>query len=349
MRIIIVFLLLAFMTLPAKADKFVPQRLILVATSPDAKQAKVGIHRARLDQEVMLYAVALGKLDGKPVVVSKAPYLIIDGKKVKKIIKPEKLNTNLQLKWYKVQPTGYFYNNTWGGFHWSEINYQEFVWQEWGSSWSKKADAHPLAPYRDVNAGAGTMAYKVSLRAGDTVLSSPGKESLDRGGLSEKVIRIAFRADDSFIGYLGELFNTPYIWGSAGIPPKVHQAERLIGSDCADFVVYGARRMGKNLRYRSSWHLVEMARTIAAAVKVDAKGRFVDSQGKPLVIAKNKINVGDLLLFKGHVGALCEDRKPVGILDTNDIMIHTYWAPPAKEAISDTAYSNSAVKVLRWK
>ena len=296
----------------------------VVATSPEAKQACGGIHRAKPGETVTLYAL----LDGK-------------------IARPE-THPDIQLRWYKVEPTGDSYNNTAGGFHWDVIEYREHPLGPWGKKYQMPADAHPVG-YPDTHDGLGTMAFKVAVKIGDKVYSSPGKESIFRGGLSDKVIRVAFRRDDTFLGYLTELFNTPYIWGSAGHPPKKHQAERLIGSDCADFVVYGVRRTGKNVPYRGSWHLPLSAETIVKADRIDSNGRYIQKNGKTIPIGKNGVHPGDLLLFPGHVGALVEDRKPQGVLDINDVMIHTFWAPPTEEPISKTAYANSAVRVLRWK
>jgi hypothetical protein len=296
----------------------------VVATSPEAKNPRGGIHRAKHDEAVMLYAL----LDGE-------------------VVKPE-THPDIQLRWYKVEPKGDSYNNTAGGFHWDVIEYQEHPMGPWGQKWRMPADAHPVG-YSDTHEGLGTMAFKVTVKIGGKVYSSPGKESIFRGGLSDKVIRVAFRRDDTFLGYLTELFNTPYIWGSAGHPPKKHQAERLIGSDCADFVVYGVRRTGKNVPYRGSWHLPLSADTLYRAEKTDKNGRYLQKNGKPIPIGDDGVHLGDLLLFPGHVGALMEDRKPEGVLDINDVMIHTFWAPPAEEPISKTAYADSAVRVLRWK
>lgn len=310
---------LFLLALPAAA-----QKVHIVATSPEAQQARGGIHRAKHGEAVTLYAV-------------------VDDE----IVRPD-THPDIQLRWYKVEPKGDSYNNTAGGFHWDLIEYQEHPLGPWGKSWQMPADAHPVN-YPDTHDGLGTMAFKVAVKIGGRILSSPGKESVFRGGLSDEVLRVAFRRDDSFPGYLTELFNTPYIWGSAGHPPETHQAERLIGSDCADFVVYGARRAGKNIPYRGSWHLPESADTIVKADQTDSQGRYLQKDGKPVVIGKAGVHIGDLLLFAGHVGALVEDRKPRGVLDTNDIMIHTFWAPPTEEAISRTAYADAAVRVLRWK
>lgn len=327
---------------------FVP-RAARVVVAGASGPARGGIHRARLDQELWLYAVVEGERQGRRVVVTAAPALILDGRRVpsRRIVPPGEV-AGLELRWYKVEPTGDSYDNTRGGFHWDPISYREHPLGSWGAPWRRKADTRPEG-YPDTHGGAGTMAYKVAARAGPVVAASPGKESIWRGGLSDAVPRVALRRDDTFVGRLTELFNTPYIWGSAGIPPAVHQAERLIGSDCADFVVYGARRMGKKLRYRATWHLGEVADTVARAEKVDEQGRFLRADGSTVAVGDGGVRVGDLLLFPRHVGALAQDRPPLGVLDTNDVMIHTYWAPPTEQPISRTAYADAPVQVLRWK
>lgn len=315
---------LLFIFLFVLARPCAAQVVRVVATSPEAEQARGGIHRAKLGESVTLHAM-------------------VDGK----IVRPG-THPGIQLRWYKVEPKGDSYNNTEGGFHWDPIEYQEHPMGPWGRKWQMPADSHP-AGYPDTHGGLGTMGFKVEVKIGDKVLSSPGKESIFRGGLSDKVLRVAFRRDDTFLGYLTELFNTPYIWGSAGYPPAKHQAERLIGSDCADFVVYGVRRAGKNVPYRGSWHLPESADTLYTAEKTDSRGRYLQKNGNTIPVGKDGARPGDLLLFPGHVGALSEDRKPEGVLDINDVMIHTFWAPPTEEPISKTAYADSAVRVLRWK
>ncbi len=329
---------------------FHPVSVKIVMAKEGEKLAKGGILRARLGEKILMYAVVEGTMGARHVVVSSAPSILQKGRVLpsEKIVRQESIH-GLELKWYKVQAIGESYNNTAGGFHWDKIDYEEFPISHWGTNWHVLADAHPLPPYSDENKGAGTMAFMLRVRQAGKILSSPGKGSIFRGGLSDSVPRVAFRKDDSYIGRLTELFNTPYIWGSSGTSPKDHQSERLIGSDCADFIVYGARRLGKHIPYRATWHLPLVTKTIARSKSVDEKGRFLDRAKHPLKIGEKAIHIGDLLLFKGHVGALVRDMTPKGILDGNDVMIHTLWAPPKMQPIGETPYSSSNVKILRWK
>jgi len=340
----------------AAGQELVPERVWVLVQGPGEKVARVGIARARLDQGVRLFAAVEARLAGRPVVVSAAEAVELPSGRVPaaRLRAPAELPAaaGWTLAWSKVQPVGESYNNTQGGFHWDEIAYREAAWGEPGAGWARPADARPLAPYPDDKGGLGTMAFRVELRReGAAPLPSPGSEDRFRGGLSERVSRVALRRDDTYLGRLTELFNTPYIWGSAGDPAAAHQAERLIGADCADFIVYGARRLGKELPYRATWHLPEVASTVARAARVDAAGRFVTERGQPVPIGEGpgQVRPGDLLLFPGHVGALVEDRPPLGVLDLEDVLVHTYWAPPCEQPLRETAYTRSRVRVLRWK
>jgi hypothetical protein len=339
---------------PAAGQEFRLERAWVLVQAPGEPTARVGIARARLDQGITLFAALEASLGGAPVVITRAEAVELGGRRVPaaRLRKPEALppEAGLSLAWFKVQPVGESHNNTAGGFHWDPIAYREFPWGAPGAAWSRPADARPLPPYPDDQGGLGTMAFKIEARLADSApVASPGLEDVFRGGLSERVSRVALRRDDSYLGHLTELFNTPYIWGSAGEPAAQHQAERLIGSDCADFIVYGVRRLGKSIPYRATWHLPEVTRTLARAERVDERGRYVDGRGQPLRIAPDAIQPGDLLLFPGHVGALVEDRPPLGELDANDVLVHTYWAPPRVQPLSETAYARSRVRVLRWK
>ena len=143
------------------------------------------------------------------------------------------------------------------------------------------------------------------------------------------------REDDTFLGYLTELYNTPYIWASAG-SAGVHQADRHIGSDCADLMVYGMRRAGKKIDYGSTFDVPRWGgkKAIAKIAALGEDGRFVDAAGNAIPIGAAGVMRGDLLLFHRHVGAFSEDREPLGVLDANDFLLHTAWAPPAEETFT---------------
>jgi hypothetical protein len=233
-------------------------------------------------------------------------------------------------------------DNTTPSFHFAPVHYEAVP--TCGDGATCAADVSYRGP--EAAPGAGTMAFQViaTLEGGGTV-ETPGMDAVKYGGLTPAVQRVTFRADDSYLGYLTELINTPYIFGSAG-PDGRNQTDLLIGADCADLAVYGRRRMGLKTEYTSTYAIDKQAPERAKVVTLGPDGRGLDEKGRP-VSAK----AGDVLHFPGsrHVAVLWEDREPIGVLDANDLMIHTCWAPPKIEPIGSTDCASLPWRVLRFK
>jgi cell wall-associated NlpC family hydrolase len=235
------------------------------------------------------------------------------------------------ITWFKIEPTVGSLDNTTPSFHFEPVTYAETELSACRGKVDCPADVTPttLAPVKQL-AGAGSMAFRVEVKTKDgTVISTPGMGSTKYGGLTKDVFHVAFRRDDSLIGFASELINTPYIFGSAG-PDGRNQSDLLIGSDCADLIIYGRRRSGKKAEYTSSYDIDKQAPELKAGVKA---------------------RVGDLVHFPSmrHVAILFEDREPVGVVDENDLIFHTCWAPPTVQRIGDTDCVAPPYRVLRFK
>jgi cell wall-associated NlpC family hydrolase len=178
------------------------------------------------------------------------------------------------------------------------------------------------------------------------VIASAGPEAhrgKGSGGLTDDVARLSIRRDDTYLGYLTEMYGQPYVWASAGLTDATHQSERLEGSDCADFIVYGARRMGAKLAYTWTGGLPEVTKLLASGTR-GADGIYRDAKGNPVPFGK----VGDLILFPRHVGALAEDRGTLGVLDDQDIVMHTLFDSPKEQALADTGYADKPAELRRF-
>lgn len=235
-----------------------------------------------------------------------------------------------EVHWFKIEPTIGAIDNTTPSFHFEPVIYAETTLSACDGKLTCAADITPTKlPKVDALPGLGTMAYRVELVAKDgTTLSTPGMTSTKYGGLTPDVYRVAVRRDDTLIGFATELLNTPYIFGSAG-PDGRNQSDLLIGSDCADFIVYARRRSGKPATYTSSYEIDRQA---------------------PLLKEGKKPRAGDLVHFPGsrHVAILFEDRAPVGEVDENDLILHTCWAPPTVQRMGDTDCVSRPYRVLRF-
>lgn len=251
-----------------------------------------------------------------------------------------------EIRWFKVEPVDHSLSNTDPTFHWHEIRYQDTPIPACDDRLRCLADVRTTV--LGDRGGLGTMAFRVRVALGGRVGASVGSERRHRGGLVPELPRVTVRRDDTYLGWLTELFNTPYIWGSAG-DDRVHQAERRIGSDCADFVTYGIRRLGHEIPYTSSFQLGTFLRPLHRSSGAGSDGLFRDPAGEPIPIGPGGVRPGDVLRFPGHVGAFVRDEPPLGVLSDSDVMIHTCWNEPTEEPLRDSDYARQPMEIGRWK
>lgn len=301
--------------------------------------------RARRDQPVRLFALVAADVAGQRRWFSDAPRVRLDGKALD--VRPLAELPRATLRWYRVEPAVATMSNTEsGGFRFEPVPYARTVIDGADGRGSLLADVRPtLTP--DHGGGVGTMRYAVELARDRLTVASPGVEARrgrGSGGLLDSVHRVSLRRDDTYLGYLTEMYGQPYIWASAGTTTRTHQSERLEGSDCADFIIYGVRRMGKPLEYTWSGGLPSVTKLLSRGERGE-DGIYRDASGTPLPFPA----VGDLILFPRHVGALAQDRGHAGILDDQDLMMHTLFDSPKEQAIAESGYAQTTVELRRWK
>jgi len=299
---------------------------------------------ARAGEVVTLFAALDVQEAGKRVVYSDAPALRLGGHDVK--VRPIAAAPLVDLRWNKLEPaTANLSNGDGDSFHFEAIDYRATPIENAGGKPAIAAEVHPtLTP--DHGDGVGTMRYQLVVLQGDRVIASPGPEARrgkGSGGLSDAVTRVSIRRDDTYLGFLTEMYNQPYIWASAGLTDASHQSERLEGSDCADFIIYGARRMGAKLGYAYTGELPQVTRRLGSGKRGEG-GVFRDAHGRPIAFTRP----GDLLLFPRHVGALTVDRGTPGVLDDQDVMMHTLFDSPKEQAIAETGYADQPVELRRF-
>ena len=329
------------MSQTASADS--PIRAVHIVSSVDGKTASDAPKRARSKQAVELFAV-IETSDRS--LFSDAGEISLGGRV--RASKPLSAGPTAILMWHKVEPTlETMSNEASGRFRFETIDYAETTLL-WSSGKSKiRADVRPTRT-TDRGDGVGTMRYKLTALTGHGVFTTPGSEARagrGTGGLLDSVHRVTMRRDDSYIGFLTELYGQPYIWASAGTSPRRHQSERLEGSDCADFVVYGRRRMGSRIPYTWTGALPEYTRLLARRATANKAGVYTDDRGEPVKFPK----VGDIVLFPRHVGVLTEDRGTIGVLDHADVMMHSYFASPREQSLGDSDYASRWIEVRRWR
>jgi hypothetical protein len=326
-------------------DDATPITRVYVASAVDGAAADTSPKRARLDQAVTLYAVIVTGSGAGERTYTDAPALRVRNADV--AIRPLAQAPAAALRWRKVEPVEQTMSNTASGeFRFETIAYRATAMPAESGRGAIAADVHPtLTP--DHGDGVGTMRFQIEVTQSGRAIASAGaeaKKGRGAGGLTDDVHRISLRRDDTYLGYLTELYGQPYIWASAGTSDRSHQSEQLEGCDCADFVVYGQRRMGNRLAYTWTGALPEVTALLAKGNRA-ADGVYRDAHGAALPFT----GAGDLILFPRHVGVLTVDNPPLGTLDDGDLMMHSLFDTPKEVAIRDSTYQDTPTELRRWK
>jgi hypothetical protein len=327
---------------PANAT---PITRVYVASAVDGAAADTLAKRARRDQAVTLYAVIVTGAGREERTYSDAPALRVRNADV--VIRPLAEAPAAALRWRKVEPAQQTMSNTASGeFRFEAIEYRATALPAASGLGAIAADVHPTLT-SDHGDGVGTMRFQIEVTQGGRAVASAGvdaRKGRGAGGLTDDVHRISLRRDDTYLGYLTELYGQPYIWASAGRSDRSHQSEQLEGCDCADFVTYGQRRMGNALPYTWTGALPDVTTLLAKGNRA-ADGVYRDATGAALPFT----GAGDLILFPRHVGVLTVDHPPLGVLDDGDLMMHSLFDTPKEVAIRDSTYQDTATELRRWR
>jgi hypothetical protein len=295
----------------------------------------------RSDPPVILYAV---------VHTRKALYTDAPGKKAQALPSSQwPAACPISLSWHKLEADVGSYDNS----HSLPPAAIEYVETDWEKGWQAVADVHPTRMHDDFGtsrSGLGTMRYRLVVEAGGKTVATPGLECRESGALCRRIHLVAYRPDDTPLGFLHELFNTPYIYGSKTIKGG-HQTDLLVGSDCADFAIYGKRRLRGRERfaYTFTGGLSRLS-TRRTPVTLGSDGTYTDKKGKTLTCGPAKdVRPGDLLnLPGGHVVVLYGDDGD-GILDDGDLVVHTLLREPELVRLRSCRWPVHKADVLRLK
>ncbi len=334
-------LTLALLAQPAQSAPTPTVRIdkVWIALGEGDKAASNREMRAKLGADVRLYLVVEARVNGKRRVFTEAPKLRKGRRRVRKIARWPATLPKPQITWYKLEADPLengIYDNTgtmepaWhpveradhpAKWHWCHIDVAETEMTKWGSAWRQKADAHPTTT-PDEYGGLGTMRFTARVKLGRKEVWARGKEHMDKSGLKRGIATVRFRRDDTPVGYMTELINVPYVYGSSTTTgrDKDHQAERGVGSDCADMVIYGWRRAGKKQGYTWTGGLKSRSKRRAWVTALKG-GKYRTADGKPIKFGRD-VRVGDMFLWSGHVAVIAEKDK-TGYLTPNTMILQT--------------------------
>jgi hypothetical protein len=310
---------------------------------------------ARAGEELEVFLVAPGVLDGRRVEFSEAPgrdrvswagagcgrlavsWRRVEPRKEHQTTAAPNRDTSVYSNAVLFGPT----HGTWIGF--DRIEYFETP-IEGQDPFIRVRDARPSdAELRAIREpryqGLGVMRLAATVRAPDGVeRSTAGAGDAPGGLIADRVFRYTFRDGDGLVGWLTSFFNVPYLFGSAGRGAR-SQAERYLGADCADILVAALRRAGlRRQDYSSVGDLVGSLERVARPVEIhvcnNGQSDCVPS-ASPAVHFNREVRPGDLLALDyigaddlprawDHVVMLIEDRgpdgKPDGLLGPEDLV-----------------------------
>jgi len=141
------------------------------------------------------------------------------------------------------------------------------------------------------------------------------------------IVQIVNRKSDTYYGYLEELNNTPFILVPKVIPSYGHQTDCRIGSDCAEFLIYGKRRQGFNIPYCGPKKMIKYLTPVN----------------------KDNITEGCIIHFGEQTALLYKDNGIKNCLDDEDILFQCYKRGPEKIKFKDSEFRRYTFKVYLWK
>lgn len=148
------------------------------------------------------------------------------------------------------------------------------------------------------------------------------------GWLPVPPIELRIRTADGFRGSLSECGRMPYVFGIAGVAEgDLSGVETGWGSDCSNLLIHAWRRNGIPLDWGDPGRLREQLATKAESVRAEDR----------VAISAGELEKGIVIDFGQHVAALWEDRKPLGMLDGNDLVLHHLGGLPEILPLSELA------------
>lgn len=157
----------------------------------------------------------------------------------------------------------------------------------------------------------------------------PSLSPLKEPASTQNTREIVIRRDNSYVGYVTELMSTPFVF----LPKETiqgHQTDLRLGADCVATLVYGQRRLGHDIPY----------------VGPDGLDRF--TQRVPRIGDQQPIARGDILHFGSQTAVVSKDLPPIGLLNKEDLIIHSYHRLVEEIPLAKASYAKASFEVRRW-
>jgi len=168
-----------------------------------------------------------------------------------------------------------------------------------------------------------------------------------------RIVQVSRRIDDSYIGRLTELFQTPFIVAPEVADGWVHETDERVGSDCAAFAIYGKRRQGFHVPYCGPLGIYRFLDEIGESQlwhePLGSTEVYIDRSGAQVRVGSGGLEPGDIVHFGEQVSVFYADAGVPGVLDKDDLLIQCYLGGPEITSIEDSGFFHKAARIFRWK
>jgi hypothetical protein len=131
-------------------------------------------------------------------------------------------------------------------------------------------------------------------------------------------IEIRRFAGAGFRAAITEQFGLPYLFGSGELRDGANTGpETGWGADCANFVIYALRRQGRSIPWSNPKQLRKYLEPLGQNLRAG-----------DVSVSDEDVEGGLIVHLGSHVAAVMEDRPPLGILDSGDLVAHQLEGVP---------------------
>jgi hypothetical protein len=266
---------------------------------------------------------------------------------------------NMKISWFEIKPVLTEYSNLWsdGNMEMSNVHVEPIRYEK---KPIEHCDNHQTLDFMAAlgEAGSGTyyvMAEVESLRANVNPLQPSffSESAFLSSKFPYKVVQVAYRSDDTYVGFLTELLKTPFIIAPMATTDGYHETNYRIGSDCASFAIYGKRRQGYRVPYcgpRGIYqYLIEIADSKLFPTETLGTEVYVDDKKEFLRIGTDGLSAGDIIHFGDQVSVFYQDSGLIGWLDKNDLIFQSWKDTPHITTITESGFYHKPIRVFKWK
>jgi hypothetical protein len=268
------------------------------------------------------------------------------------------LSQPLSISWYKIQPKLQEYSNLWtredikkGHVHLEPIDYKKTPLPGYVNK--KCLDVFYGGGEDDFGTCYVTAEITWEKKTVHQIKTSFSESSPLNQKHPFKIVQIVRRKDDTYIGYLAELFNTPFIIAPMVTEGGYHETDMRMGSDCAAFAIYGKRREGYRVPYCGPRGIYKYLTEIEKGALWPKRTRnteiYENKDNQFVKVGVDGIARGDIVHFGEQVSVFYEDLGLKGFLDKDDLLFQCYKDRPYITSIATSGFYQKPLRIFSWK